>query len=422
MSTTDRIHDVLANLGVSPGEVDPSAPAVPAEQDLFGADGGIAGTALAETLLEFDGETPGADSPGGELAGLSEATDSFGEAENDEFAGLLQEDEAPFDFSGREFSVPSGPTIRMVGDFSDGATFDPAAAIRQSLWYDDATTVSWAADAAAEKPGMLGESDLLFLDSTPYAKGGNGGGGKGGGGGGGDTGDTGGTGGEPVLSNYVSGDLGGYNIEIVFKKGWTADLQTAFIDSAEMISDLITGDISDVFFRGGVIDDIRIDAELKAIDGDGGILGQAGPTAIRTSNYLPATAVMQFDIADAQTFDALGLWDGIVFHEMMHSIGFGSVWGYLGLVDGAGTDSPIFTGAAATYTYQRDFDEVTDLGVPVEQDGGAGTRDSHWDEETFDNEIMTGYINMANYLSEMTVASLDDLGYETVWNEDFYLT
>ena len=30
---------------------------------------------------------------------------------------------------------------------------------------------------------------------------------------------------------------------------------------------------------------------------------------------------------------------------------------------------------------------------PVEQDGGSGTAGSHWDEETFGNELMTGYVN-----------------------------
>ncbi len=303
----------------------------------------------------------------------------------------------------------------MAGDY-DGAQFDAAQAIRQSLWYDNTPTVSW------EAPGqnMLGENDLMFLDSTPYAKGGNGGGnggGKGGGGGGGDDG-----GGETTLKSYTSGADGAYNIEVVFKKAWTADLQDAFIASADMISSLITGDIADVFFRGNVIDDIRIDAELKAIDGEGGILGQAGPTAIRTDGYLPATAIMQFDVADAQTYHTDGLWADIVFHEMMHSIGFGTVWSYLDLLDGAGTDSPLFNGVEANIAYQRDYEDAIDAGVPVEQDGGGGTRDSHWDEETFDNEIMTGYIDTANYLSNMTVASLDDLGYETVWNEDFYLT
>ena len=31
--------------------------------------------------------------------------------------------------------------------------------------------------------------------------------------------------------------------------------------------------------------------------------------------------------------------------------------------------------------------------IAVEQDGGSGTAGSHWDEETFNNELMTGYIN-----------------------------
>ena len=53
--------------------------------------------------------------------------------------------------------------------------------------------------------------------------------------------------------------------------------------------------------------------------------------------------------------------------------------------------------------------------MPVEQDGRAGTRDSHWDEETFTNEIMTGYINSNNVFSDLTVASLEDLGYDTVF-------
>ena len=61
-------------------------------------------------------------------------------------------------------------------------------------------------------------------------------------------------------------------------------------------------------------------------------------------------------------------------------------------------------------------------GVQVEQDGGAGTRDSHWDEETFGNEIMTGYINISgNYLSDMSIASLGDLGYEMAPADDILI-
>ena len=265
--------------------------------------------------------------------------------------------------------------------------------------------------------GAPADSDLIFLDFDFSGKGGVPGGNGGGGKGGGNDSDP------NVLSNYVSGDEGAYNIESNFKGSWTSDLQTAFVNASELISDLIVGDIADVFYRGKIIDDIRIDAKLTEIDGEGGILGQAGPTAIRTDGYLPATAIMEFDVADAANFNTLPsgsegtLWDDIVFHEMMHSIGFGSIWTYLDLLSGGGTDNPAFTGVNATAVYEATYGVADSGGVPVEQDGGPGTRDSHWDEEIFGNEIMTGYINNSdNYLSDMTVASLEDLAYDTVWS------
>jgi hypothetical protein len=58
--------------------------------------------------------------------------------------------------------------------------------------------------------------------------------------------------------------------------------------------------------------------------------------------------------------------------------------------------------------------------VPVENCGpaspvpcGAGTYNSHWREPTFTTELMTGFLNggVANPLSRLTVASLEDLGY-----------
>ncbi|MEE8140340.1 MAG: leishmanolysin-related zinc metalloendopeptidase [Alphaproteobacteria bacterium] len=217
-----------------------------------------------------------------------------------------------------------------------------------------------------------------------------------------------------VMSEYLSGPDGGYNILIDFKGTWTVDLQQAFIDAAEWISSFIVGDISDVRYRGQTIDDITITARLTDIDGAGGILGQAGPTAIRTADFLPATGIMEFDIADAATFDAMGLWGNIVFHEMMHTIGFGTVWDFNGLVAGSGTNDPTFTGAGALSEYQ--LLDAGATGVPLEWGYGSGTDESHWRESTFDDEVMTGFINMAgNYLSNMTIASLEDLGYDTTW-------
>ena len=310
-------------------------------------------------------------------------------------------------------AVPANPHDKVTSAIVLGIGI-PSLLILQSAEPSD---IEIPAESGPGANGAPADSDLIFLDFGYSAKGGVPGG-NGGGGGGKDKG-----GGDPtVLSKYVSGDEGGYNIEIIFKGSWTSDLQTAFINSAEQVSDLIVGDIADVVYRGKTIDDIRIVAKLTDIDGPGGILGQAGPTAIRTDGYLPATAIMEFDIADAATFSTMSsgsegtLWDDIVFHEMMHSIGFGSIWTYQDLLSGGGTDNPTFTGSLATDVYEATSGVTNSGGVPVEQDGGPGTRDSHWDEETFDNEIMTGYLNNSdNYLSDMTVASIEDLGYDTVF-------
>ena len=63
----------------------------------------------------------------------------------------------------------------------------------------------------------------------------------------------------------------------------------------------------------------------------------------------------------------------------------------------------------------HEFDPRSDR-RPVETDGGSGTAGGHWDDEIFEDEIMTGFISDENYVSSMTVASLEDLGYDTVWD------
>jgi hypothetical protein len=45
--------------------------------------------------------------------------------------------------------------------------------------------------------------------------------------------------------------------------------------------------------------------------------------------------------------------------------------------------------------------------------GGEGTREGHWRESVFDTELMTGFDDPGrNALSRLTIASLQDLGYQ----------
>ncbi|WP_199255953.1 leishmanolysin-related zinc metalloendopeptidase [Mycolicibacterium mengxianglii] len=207
-----------------------------------------------------------------------------------------------------------------------------------------------------------------------------------------------------------------YKIEVRFLAGLTETQKNAFKKAADRWSEVIVGDVPSVLVGGEVIDDLVIEAQGTDIDGPGGILGQAGPTNLRpasagASAFLPAKGIMSFDTADLAQMEADGTLVDVITHEMGHVIGIGTVWEQKGLLTGKGTNNPRFTGATA----KKAFGELKGQGptaVPVENTGGAGTRDSHWRETVFKNELMSGFIAAPNNpISMLTVAQLGDLGY-----------
>ncbi len=206
-----------------------------------------------------------------------------------------------------------------------------------------------------------------------------------------------------------------YVIEVRFLGGLTARQQAAFRAAADRWTRIIVGDVPSLTVDGETIDDIVISAQGIAIDGSGSVLGQAGPTALRPATagaaaFLPAKGLMSFDTADLADMEAAGTLDDVIAHEMGHVVGVGTVWDRKGLLQGAGTTNPTFTGAGAVTEYRALGG--TAAAVPVEGTGGAGTRDAHWRETVFANELMSGYISAdGNPLSRVTAASLGDLGY-----------
>jgi hypothetical protein len=120
---------------------------------------------------------------------------------------------------------------------------------------------------------------------------------------------------------------------------------------------------------------------------------------------------MEFDTADLGALQQSGQLQSVILHEMGHVLGIGTIWTDKGLLSGAGTNDPIFTGLNATAQYNQIFG-TNAPGVPVENMGGPGTAGAHWRESILDNELMTGYLNNGtNPLSRITVGSLADLGY-----------
>jgi hypothetical protein len=208
-----------------------------------------------------------------------------------------------------------------------------------------------------------------------------------------------------------------YKIEVRFLGGLTTSQKNAFKTAADRWTKVIVGDLPSVRVDGEVIDDLLILAQGVDIDGPGGILGQAGPTHLRPASagkaaFLPVKGIMSFDTADLAQMQSSGTLKDVITHEMGHVIGVGTIWSDKGKLKGAGTTNPRFTGKTAKAEYGK-LKHSSPAEVPVENSGGPGTRDAHWRESVFRNELMSGFIAAPNNpLSRMTVGSLKDVGYK----------
>lgn len=217
---------------------------------------------------------------------------------------------------------------------------------------------------------------------------------------------------------------GTYNIDVRSIGGLTATQGAAFASAAERWSQIIIADLPSVTIGGQLIDDVAIDAGGSRIDGPAGILGRAGPTYLRPGSLLPAKGVMEFDTGDLERMEKDGSLEDVILHEMGHVLGIGTLWERMGLLEGAGTANPRFTGANAMREFAALIGSDTPTPVPVENRGGVGTREGHWREAVLANELMTGFLNVGpNPLSRVTAGALQDLGYQVNLTaaEDFEL-
>jgi hypothetical protein len=123
---------------------------------------------------------------------------------------------------------------------------------------------------------------------------------------------------------------------------------------------------------------------------------------------------MDFDSADMASMLANGTLNGVVLHEMMHTLGFGTIWGPGQQDEVASPSGPdpryVGTNGQAGYAAVGGTDAAS--GVPVENTGGSGTRGAHWRESVFRTELMTGWADGAMQMSRATVGALKDFGYD----------
>jgi len=161
-----------------------------------------------------------------------------------------------------------------------------------------------------------------------------------------------------------------------------------------------------------LVRDLLIKVRIAAIDGVGGILGQAGPCLVTFSGGIQEIRYgeMMFDSADVAAMLESGTFYNVILHEMGHILGIGSTWGSAFV----GTSVLPVTGGFAYLKSNGNAGNVLAgfVGAAVVEDqGGAGTARAHWKEVVYDTELMTGFVDTLMPLSIITVRALQDLGY-----------
>lgn len=159
---------------------------------------------------------------------------------------------------------------------------------------------------------------------------------------------------------------------------------------------------------------LRVYLIVQAIDGPGATLGQAGPCLVRL-NDIPALGYLRLDEADVANLQATGRLSRVVLHEMMHVLGFGTVW-YDNLVDTLATPADTrYSGPLARTACVAVHGGATPCAtsIPIHSADGAGSRFSHWRESVFQAELMTPFLGTGSTpLSEMSIRALGDIGYQ----------
>ena len=250
--------------------------------------------------------------------------------------------------------------------------------------------------------------------------------------------------GEPVLFVATTPPSTGYDLRILYLGAYSGSQLLAFAQAEIRWESLVTGDLPDVNdnlpanecgrnpVTTGPFDDLTIFVTIEPIDGPFGVLGQAGPCFVRDPGDLTVIGRMQFDVDDVEVLETEGSLQAVILHEMGHVLGFGTLWSSADLlVDPADPNTPAledphFIGAQALAAFDAAGGAAyAGAKVPVMDIGGTGTINSHWRDEVFDPELMTGFLSDGpNPLSAISVRSLQDLGYTvSVANADpFTLT
>lgn len=110
--------------------------------------------------------------------------------------------------------------------------------------------------------------------------------------------------------------------------------------------------------------------------------------------------VVEFNTKYLERFEAEEI-AGTIVHEIGHTLGFGwDIWETL-----FSKSNGVFHSSSVNRLNSLDD-------MRVELDGGPGTQYSHWDEDQFDKELMTGYQNSGEHVLPVTIDIMSILGHD----------
>jgi hypothetical protein len=152
---------------------------------------------------------------------------------------------------------------------------------------------------------------------------------------------------------------------------------------------------------------------LLQVDHHGGALAYAEICQMSSRDTLPIVSHIRLDREDLDSIMARGELQGVIMHEMGHSLGFNpQSYSPKGLAEGSSAD-PVFIGAVARSEFSKHGAWYTGATVPLENTSNLGVRDPHWRLSVFGDELMSPAVGRGfkSPLSTITLGLFQDLGY-----------